>query len=183
MFSGLRPQSLFYILEKGESPILKVGQVVSVSNPQSKFGQFTPNPMFGQPTETTVDVTVKVGEETVEYKQLPSNLSIANSDQSRVVVSDSREAMSSEVEAMLRTSKGILESVPYHNNVITSCDSILRELNPQFAKEKEQEEKIGILEKKMGSIETHLAQISGLLSKQLTHSDSNPKNIEDHENN
>lgn len=119
----------------------------------------------------------------MEYKQLPSNLSIANSDQSRVVVSDSREAMSSEVEAMLRTSKGILESVPYHNNVITSCDSILRELNPQFAKEKEQEEKIGILEKKMGSIETHLAQISGLLSKQLTHSDSNPKNIEDHENN
>jgi ribosome-associated translation inhibitor RaiA len=133
--------------------------------------------------DTTVDVTVRVGEETLEYKQLPSNLSIANSDQSQVVVSDSRESMTAEVEAMLRTSKGILESIPYHNSVIANCDSILRELNPQFAKEKEQEEKIGLLEQKMGNIETHLAQLTGLLSKQLTHSGNTSKPSNNYEDN
>ncbi len=78
MFSGLRTNSLFYILEKGEKPVLKVGQVSSVSNPSPKYGQYPTTPMFGQQMETVVDVSVKVGDETMEFKQLPSNLSIAN---------------------------------------------------------------------------------------------------------
>jgi hypothetical protein len=41
---------------------------------------------------------------------------------------------------------------------------MLRELNPQLAKEKEQEEKIGALEEKMGGIENTLNQMMGLLS-------------------
>ena len=43
--------------------------------------------------ETVVDVSVKVGEETMEFKQLPAALSIANFGSSGVVVSESREAM------------------------------------------------------------------------------------------
>ena len=167
MFSGLRASSLFYILEKGESPILKVGQVSSVSNPTPKYGQYPTTPMFGQQMETVVDISVKVGDETVDFKQLPSNLSIANLGQN-VVVSESKEAMNAEVEAMLRNSRSILESVPFHESVIASCDGILRELNPQFAKEKIQEEKIGALEERMGGIEGTLGTIQEMLSKALT---------------
>lgn len=166
MFQGLRSNSLFYILEKGDELSLKVGQVVSVSNPQPKYNQYNPSTAFSQP-ETTVDVKVKVGEETMDFKQLPSNLSIANFGQNGMVVSESRDAMSAEVESMLRTSRGILDSVPYHEKVIHTCDVILRELNPQFAKEKEQEEKIGMLEIKMGSIEGTLNDMMGMLSKAL----------------
>ena len=157
MFSGLRQQSLFYILEKGQNPNLKVGNVVAVSNPQPKFS----TQPFGQ-TETVVDVSVKVGEQTMEFKQLPSNLTIANSG--AVVVSDSREAMMAEVDAMLSASKHILESVPYHQSVVSACDGMLTILNPQLAKEKEQEAKIGQLELKMGGIESTLNQIVSLLS-------------------
>jgi hypothetical protein len=172
MFSGLRQGNLFYILEKGEDFSLKIGQVVNVSNPQPKYGQFPANPAFGQP-EMFVDVKVKVGEDTMDFKQLGANLNIANSG--NVVVSDSKEAMSAEVESLLRNSKQILESVPYHENVIVSCDSMLRELNPQFAKEKEQEEKIGMLEEKMGGIESTLNQMMGLLSEAVNHSKSKTK--------
>ena len=42
MFSGLRTSSIFYVLEKGEEPTLKIGQVVSVSNPQPKFPTYQP---------------------------------------------------------------------------------------------------------------------------------------------
>lgn len=166
MFSGLRQNGLFYILEKGEELKLKVGQVVSVSNPQPKYGQYG---FTGQP-EMTVDVKVKVDEETMEFKQLNANASIANSGS--VIVSDSKEAMSAEVEGLLHTSKGILESVSYHERVLNSCDGILRELNPSFKKEKEQEEKIGMLEEKMVGIEGTLSDMMSMLSSALEQSKS-----------
>ena len=177
MFSGLRTASLFYILEKGDNPTLKVGQVSTVSNPTPKYGQFSTSPMFGQQMETVVDISVKVGDETMDFKQLPSNLSIANIGQN-IVVSENKEAMNAEVEAMLRTSRGIIDSIPYHEKVIASCDSILRELNPQFAKEKPQEEKIGALEERMGGIEGTLGSIQEMLSKALNESSKAIKKTE-----
>jgi ribosome-associated translation inhibitor RaiA len=177
MFSGLRTNSLFYILEKGEKPVLKVGQVSSVSNPSPKYGQYPTTPMFGQQMETVVDVSVKVGDETMEFKQLPSNLSIANLGQN-VVVSENKDAMNAEVEAMLRNSRGILESVSYHESVIASCDSILRELNPQLAKEKAQEEKIVGLEDQMGKLSIALSSIQEMLAQALNSSANTNKNKE-----
>ena len=161
MFSGLRQNNLFYILEKGEDLNLKIGQVISVSNPQPKYNQFNTTNAFSQP-EMVVDVKVKVGEESLDFKQLNANMNIANSG--NVVVSDSKEAMSAEVESLLRNSKQIIESVPYHERVVASCDVMLRELNPQFAKEKEQEEKIGALEQRMGHIDGKLEKVLELLS-------------------
>ena len=164
MFSGLRQNSLFYILEKGDTVSLKIGQVLSVSNPQPKYNQFPTMQPYSQP-DTTVDVKVKVGDDVIDFKQLPSNLSIANFGQNGMVVSESKEAMSAEVEAMLRNSNSIIDSIPYHKKILTCCDDMLRQLNPQFAKEKEQEEKIGGLEQKIGGIENTLSQMMGMLSE------------------
>lgn len=175
MFSNLRQGSLFYILQKGEKPELKVGQIVSVSNPAPKYNTtFVPGQQFNG-IETTVDVTVKIGEENMDFKQLPSNLSIANFGQNGVVVSENRDAMNAEVEAMLRTSRQILDSVPFHESVIGFCDLILRQLNPQFAKEKEQEEKIGTLEQKVSGMEGTLTDIKEMLYKALDTSSNNQK--------
>lgn len=170
MFSALRQGSLFYILDKSDNPTLKVGNVVSVSQPTPKYGnQYS----IGQP-ETVVDVSVKVGEDVIKFEKLPSVLSIANFGQNGIVVSESKDAMNAEVEAMLRTSRGIIESIPYHEKVVQSCDVMLRELNPQFAKEKEQEEKIGMLEQKMDGMDKTLANISRMLNEAL----NKPKNKE-----
>lgn len=169
MFSGIRQGNLFYILEKGEDLNLKIGQVISVSNPQPKYNQFNTTNAFSQP-EMVVDVKVKVGEESLDFKQLNANMNIANSG--NVVVSDSKEAMSAEVESLLRNSKQIIESVPYHERVVASCDVMLRELNPAFAKEKEQEEKIGALELRMGHIDGKLEKVLELLSDTVSISKS-----------
>ena len=172
MFQANRQGNLFYILEKGEELRLKIGQVVSVSNPQPKYGSQFSVPAFGQ-SEMTVDVRVKVDEETMDFKQLNANASIANSG--NVVVSDSKEAMSAEVEGLLRTSKAILESIPYHEKMLVSCDNVLRDLNPSFKKEKEQEEKIGALEEKMVGIEGTLNDMMSMLSSALGQSKSKRK--------
>lgn len=96
MFQGLRQGGMFYILDKCEDMKLKIGQVVSVSNPQPKANQFGASYQYALPNELFVDVKVKVGEDTIDFKQLNANMNIANSG--NLVVSDSREAMSAEVE-------------------------------------------------------------------------------------
>lgn len=165
MFSALRQSSLFYILEKGEKPTLKIGQVQSVSNPLPKYGVPSMPTQIGM--DTTVDVKVKVGEEVLDFRQLPSNLSIANFGGNGMVVSESREAMNGEIESMLRSSREIVESVDYHRGIITSCEDILRSLNPQLAKEKEQEDKIVSIESKIGGMESSISELKAMLSRAL----------------
>lgn len=164
MFQGLRTNSLFYVLDKGENPNLRIGQVVSVSNPQTKYPTFN-NGFTPQPMETVVDVKVKLGDEEVDFKQLPANGQIANDK--NLVVSDNKDAMSAEVDAMLRQSKAILESVDYNKRVVESCEGMLQLLNPQIAKEKEQTEKINKLEGKVSGIEGKIDKMMGWLQQTM----------------
>lgn len=164
MFQGLRTNSLFYVLDKGENPNLRIGQVVSVSNPQTRYPSFN-NGFTHQPMETVVDVKVKLGDEEADFKQLPANGQIANDK--NLVVSDSKEAMSAEVDAMLRQSKAILESVDYHEKVVKSCEGMLLQLNPQIAKDREQTEKINKLEGKVSGIEGKIDKMMGWLQQSI----------------
>lgn len=165
MFQGLRTNSLFYVLDKGENPNLRIGQVVSVSNPQTKYPTFN-NGFTPQPMETVVDVRVKLGDEEVDFKQLPANGQIANDK--NLVVSDNKDAMSAEVDAMLRQSKAILESVDYNKRVVESCEGMLQQLNPQIANEKEQTEKINKLEGKVSGIEGKIDKMMGWLQQTMS---------------
>lgn len=165
MFQGLRTNSLFYVLDKGENPNLQIGQVVSVSNPQTRYPSFN-NGFTPQPMEAVVDVKVKLGDEEVDFKQLPANGQIANDK--NLVVSDNKDAMSAEVDAMLRQSKAILESVDYNKRVVESCEGMLQQLNPQIAKEKEQTEKINKLEGKVSGIEGKIDKMMGWLQQTMS---------------
>lgn len=160
MFSALRQNSIVYILDKKDSLVLKKGQVVSITAPRPKI-----NGVYSNPLDTVVDMEVKVGESTELFKNIPSNLSIVNDG--NMVISETREAMCTEVESMLASSKQVIESIPYHKKVLSTCDEILKELNPQFAKEKLQEEKISNLETKMSGMESTLSNIQNMLSKAL----------------
>lgn len=168
MFSGLRQNSIIYVLEKkhgdGERLSMKIGQVLSVSNPQPKYQQ---NYQLGaQGMETTVDITVKFQDEQMEFKQLPSTAQIANCGD--LVLSESHDAIDAEVQAMYRTSKEIVESEAYHRQMMEDCIKIRSILNPQIAKEREQAEKITKLESKVSGMEDTLSDIKGMLSKALS---------------
>lgn len=164
MFSALRQGSLIYILRKGENPTLQIGTVTAVSDPQPKMGTMA---VYGQMQPTTVNVTVKVGDNTMTFEKLDSGAIMANYANENTVISTNRDSMNSEVDAMFRQSQQILDSVPYHKSVLKSLDSIRRELNPQFAKEKEQEEKIAGLENKVSGMENTLEDIRNMLSSAL----------------
>lgn len=171
MFKGLRDNATLYILKKGNEPALIVGNVMSVSNPAPKFPTFTGQ--YGQQTETTVDISVKAGDERMEFKRLPSDGQIANSGD--MVVSESREAMTTEVENMMRISRAVLDSVDTHRHVVESCETILSQLNPHIAKEKQQEIDISNLKTDMKGVKGALGDIRQLLEKALNKSSSNKK--------
>ena len=160
MFSTLRQNSPIYILDKKGSPVLKKGVVESVGPQRSKSGS-----LYGQPLDMVVDIVVNVDGSKEEFKNIPANLNIANDG--NLVISESKEAMSTEVDSMLSISKQILESVDYHQEVIKKCEQILKDLNPQFAKDKLQEEKINSLEERIGGVENTLGDIKDMLSKAL----------------
>ncbi len=172
MFSGLREGSIFYILQKGEKPTLKVGQVVSKSEPRSK-NITNPNPYgFAQ----VVDISVKADGETYNFDALDTNASVCTYPEKNVFITDSREQMLMEVENMLRNSTQILDSVDFHRNVVNSCNVMLCELNPQLAKEKEQEEKISALQEKITGVEGTLSNIQDMLAKALNNSNRKSNN-------
>lgn len=158
MFSALRQGSVIYILEKGESPSLKVGQVVSITQPNYS-NNFLMN-------GSTIDISAKVGDQNMDFKNVPSSQSVTNYN--NVIITETKELMSSEVDNMLQSSKSIVDSVAYHNNVIASCEEILKNLNPRFAREKERDEDISNLKNKIGVIESKMDKILTLLSKEGT---------------
>lgn len=158
MFSALRQGSVVYILEKGENPVLKVGQVVSITQP-SYSNNFLMN-------GSTVDINVKVNDQNMDFKNVPSSQSVVTYN--NAVIAETKELMSNEVDNMLQNSKSIVDSVTYHNNIISSCENILKDLNPRFAKEKERDEDINKLKDKMGGIESKMDKILTLLQKEET---------------
>lgn len=161
MFSALRESSPFFILHRGagEIPVLQTGQVQSVSQPKPKFGAFPGQ--FG--AETTVDIKVSVGNETMNFEQLPSQLSIANFGNGGVVVSESRDAILSEVEFIHRNSIDILNSRDYHEKVVEACGEIELALSPQLRKEREQEDKITSLESKISGVENSIDEVKKMI--------------------
>ena len=155
MFSALRQGSVVYILEKGENPVLKVGQVVSITQPN-----YSSNFLMNG---STIDINVKVNNQNMDFKNVPASQSVVNYN--NAVITETKELMSNEVDNMLQSSRSIVDSVTYHNNIITSCENILKELNPRFAKEKERDEDINNLKDKMGGIESKMDKILVLLQK------------------
>lgn len=158
MFSALRQGSVLYILEKGETPTLKVGQITGVTQPN-----YSNNFLIGG---STMDINVKVGDQVLDFRNVPSTQSVATYN--NTVIAETKELMSNEVDNMLQSSRSIVDSVSYHNNVISACENILRDLNPRFAKEKERDEDISNLKSKIGGIETKMDKILTLLSKDGT---------------
>ena len=159
MFSNARQ---LYILEKGENPSMKQALVESISQPTPKYQTTYIPAAYGQPMEMVVDIKAKAGEEPMEFKQLPAGQGVCT--YGNVIVTDSRDAMNAEIENTIRSSRAILDSAQMHRNIIEHCNRFLMELNPQYAKEQKQEERIGGMETRMSGMENSLAKIQEMMA-------------------
>lgn len=164
MFSALRQGSTIYILDKTKEPTIKVGYVETVSLPRPLYKTYNPAVSFGTNMQTVVDITARVDDSKIQFECVPAALSVhSNGD---TTISESREAMISEVDAMLQNSKNILQSVDKHKTIIASCENILRDLNPVYAKEQERDTAIDSLTEQVNSMQSTLARLEDILTKQ-----------------
>lgn len=165
MFSTLRQGSAIYILDKGENPQLKIGQVENVSIPQPKVS--IPNYTgMAFNNETVVDIKVKVDNDVLDFQKIPTNLSVAPIG--NIVISDNRDDMLSSVDAFMQNSRQILENIDYHKKVVEACDGMLVKLNPAYAKDKERDTAIESVKAEMAEIKNEfrgaISEIKNLLA-------------------
>lgn len=153
----------FYVLKKGERPILEVGTVKSKSQPRPQYQTSTPNLMNGLNFQQVVDLTVTINGSDRVIPNIPINVEIAA--MGNETFSGSREAMLQAVDTMLQTSKKALEQVSFHKSVIQESEKMLEILNPRYAEEKRQARTISDLEKRQSATDQKLDSILSILKK------------------
>ena len=153
MFSALTQGSPVYILDKTSDLEYKVGEIVGVSLPKiNSFGN-------------TVDLKIKVDENIQEFNSIPSINSFVSYNNGNVMLSETKQGIQTEVENILTTSKKVLNNIDNYKKNIANCESILKQLNPQFAIDKERDERLSSLENKFDGIESKLDKIFELIKK------------------
>lgn len=164
-FSNLSNGMPFYVLRKGDKPILEVGVVKSKTQPRMKFPTTTPNLTMGLQTQQVLDVTATINGKDEMFTDLPLNVEIAA--RGNDTFSGSREAMLQAVDAMLQTSKKAIEQVPFHKSVISESEKMLEVLNPQYADNKRQARTIQSLEEKQKQTEQQISEMKSQVGEML----------------
>lgn len=163
MFSSLRPGATLYILDKSGELDVKIGYVENVTQPRPMYKTYNPAVSFGTNMQTVVDIGVKINNEHKDIIGVPSNESVHSYGD--YVVSETREAMISELDAMLQNSKNIIDSVDHHKRIIAACEGILKKLNPVYAKEQERDSAIEDLTSQVNNMQTVLNRLESLITK------------------
>ena len=162
-FNSLGNGNPFYVLRRGEKPVLEVGVVKSKSAPKAQFPTQTPNLMAGMQVQQVVDIIATINGKDEPFPEVPINVEIAAKGNN--TFSGSREAMLQAVDAMLQTSKKAIEQVPFHKSVVAESEKMLEVLNPRYAEEKRQARTISELEKKQNETDKKLDSILAILQK------------------
>ena len=156
MFQNLRVGSPIYILHKNE-PKLIVGEVSSVSLPVPVTNQVYQAGVFQQ-QKTTVDVKVRVDGEIVDYKKIPSDLSIADFG-TGMVISETKDAIINEIQILKNNSANILDSIDKHKKIMEECDIMLQTLSPIVKQEAERSKEMEAMRTEMKELKEMLAQV------------------------
>lgn len=153
MFSALSQGSPVYLLDKTSTLDYKVGEVIGVSQPRfNNFGN-------------TIDLKIKIGDDIQEFNSIPSINSLVSYNNGKIIISETKQSIQNEVEGILQNRKHIIDNIDNYKEDIVKCENILRKINPQFAIDKEREERLSSLETRFDGFESKLDKIFNLIQK------------------
>lgn len=153
MFSALSQGSSIYLLDKTSSPKLLVGEIVGVTQPKFVYNQ------------ATVDLKVRVEDTIQEFNNLPSVSNTVTYNGGKLLISETKQGIQAEVEGILANSQNVLNNVDTYKQNVIDCENILKQLNPQFARDKERDDRLQNLETRFDGVETKLDKIFELIKK------------------
>jgi hypothetical protein len=152
MFQGLTQGGTISVLYRN-IPKVAEGKVLSVNTHLPQYNPQQPLAMMNGPV---TDITVQVGSDTIPFVGLPANGVVANFPDKGYFITTDKAAVLREIESMIAASKQVLESVPDHEKLISNCEALLLELNPEKKKEAEQA-------KEMSDLRNEIAELKKLL--------------------
>lgn len=124
------------------------------------YPTYNPSVSLGTNMQTVVDITTRIDDEKKEFC-VPANLSLHTYGD--YTLSESKEAMISEVDSLLQSDKDVLDSIDKRKNNISAYEKILKTLNPVYAKEQERDHAITDLSQRMDGLQDTLARLEQLL--------------------
>lgn len=156
MFSALNPGDSIHILYRNlnDKPVLKIGKVVSKTEPVPTYNSFGANY-----NDTKFTLLAEADNEQMKFENVSSNASVMNDPSSGTFISETAEAMIQEINNLQRTSKKHVDDTPYHENALAEYDKMLKALSPQYADNKRRDEDIAKLNKRQDDMDAKLDKI------------------------
>lgn len=155
-FQNLRQGSQVFILHKGLNPFYEEGTVESIPSMQT-MSYYPSLPML------PMDLSVRVGEKVIPYQHIPPTAESAKVTSQlsgeEVCVACSKEAVSSEVEMLIRQSVDTINSVEAHKQRIETCKNLLNQLNPEKLKEAQQTQEIESLKGQLADMKNMVERL------------------------
>lgn len=158
MFSALNQGSFVYILDKTKGIKFKIGEVIGTTN--TNQNNYPVNQIPNQP----INLKVKVEDTVYDFNAISSSASLVTYDNGKFVISETKQGLQSEVYAILQNRKNIIENIPQYKNDIVECEAALKDLDPEFAKDKERDKRIDSLSTQVTNMQSTLDKIVNLIS-------------------
>lgn len=163
-FSSLRSSSLLYILNREGIPSVSIGSVIGTSTPVNKIGLPA---SFGNMQDSVIDITVKVDDKQGVFYKVPANLDSWEYEQNGIktpyILATTKEAINGDINALRQQAVGVLNSVEHNKKVVSACDQLLQQLNPEYAEKQRQEQEIAELKSQMAAQQSQMAELIALL--------------------
>lgn len=149
MFSALNQGSLVYILDKTDGVKFKIGEIVGTTVPQFAVDG----------SGMVMKLSVKINGNVAEYNNVPSAATIVSYNNGKFVIAETKQSIQSEVESTLHNANYIIEHIEDYKSQITQCENVLKELNPQYAKDKARDEEIAGIKSEVAGMKGDIAKI------------------------
>lgn len=149
MFSALNQGSLVYILDKTDVVKFKIGEIVGTTVPQFAVDG----------SGMVMKLSVKINGNVAEYNNVPSAATIVSYNNGKFIIAETKQSIQSEVESTLHNANYIIEHIEDYKSQITQCENVLKELNPQYAKDKARDEEIAGIKSEVAGMKGDIAKI------------------------
>lgn len=149
MFSALNQGSLVYILDKTDGVKFKIGEIVGTTVPQFAVDG----------SGMVMKLSIKINGNVAEYNNVPSAATIVSYNNGKFVIAETKQSIQSEVESTLHNANYIIEHIEDYKSQITQCEEVLKELNPQYAKDKARDEEFNNIKKEVAGLREDISKI------------------------
>lgn len=156
MFQNLRAGTPLYVLDK-RTPQVVIYEVVKVTLKQKVDASL--QAMWPPKTFNVADIEVKNDSQNVTFKDVPAELSVADYGETGVVMSETREAILSEIENFRSASQRGLNEVPKLQKNVEACDAMIQLLNPKAKEEAERAKEFSTIKDEVAEIKKMMAEL------------------------